>query len=322
VVTRGSPQKILCGVPRIAAIVLLYAAALYLSVVYIQSIGSGIGIFSGLFLVTFISQSIETFFYLVDALILMPWLLTNSVNLCLEHLCSTEELSGLLLFFLVPIKPCEDSGSKPLRGLTRLERQQITLPENLKEILVGVLLGDGYSQKPKGCVNVIFKFKQSIIHKDYLLHLYELFKFLCPSAFKIEVSLPHAKTGKTYSSVYFNTYTLACFKELYVMFYPAGSKIIPLTIGELITPLSLAYWIADDGCWHKTNQSVTLCTDSFSLAEVELLINVLNEKFNLKCYKCRRGSSYRIIIPSYSIPVLQSLLKDIIPSMMQHKIGL
>jgi hypothetical protein len=34
---------------RIATIALLYAAALYLSVVYIQSIGSGIGIFSGLF---------------------------------------------------------------------------------------------------------------------------------------------------------------------------------------------------------------------------------------------------------------------------------
>ena len=38
---------------RIATIVLLYAAALYtvyLSVVYIQSIGSGIGVYSGLFI--------------------------------------------------------------------------------------------------------------------------------------------------------------------------------------------------------------------------------------------------------------------------------
>jgi len=34
---------------RIATIVLLYATALSLNVVYIQSIGSGIGIFSGLF---------------------------------------------------------------------------------------------------------------------------------------------------------------------------------------------------------------------------------------------------------------------------------
>ena len=62
---------------RIATIALLYAAALSFNVVYIQSIGSGIGIFSGLFHVTLISQSIETFFYLVGALILMPWSLSN-----------------------------------------------------------------------------------------------------------------------------------------------------------------------------------------------------------------------------------------------------
>jgi hypothetical protein len=62
---------------RIATIALLYAAALSFNVVYIQSIGSGIGIFSGLFHVTLISQSIETFFYLVGALIIMPWSLYN-----------------------------------------------------------------------------------------------------------------------------------------------------------------------------------------------------------------------------------------------------
>jgi hypothetical protein len=49
---------------RIANIALLYAAAVSLIVVYIQSIGSGKGIFSELFHVTLISQSIETFFTL------------------------------------------------------------------------------------------------------------------------------------------------------------------------------------------------------------------------------------------------------------------
>ena len=63
---------------RIAAIVLLYAVAVLFTVIYIQSIGSGIGIFSGLFHVTLISQSLETFFYVVGALILMPWSLSNA----------------------------------------------------------------------------------------------------------------------------------------------------------------------------------------------------------------------------------------------------
>jgi hypothetical protein len=132
---------------RIATIGIFYAAALLISVVYIQSIGSGVGIFSGLFHVTLISQSIETFFYLVDALILMPWSLTNSVNLCLEHLCPTEELVGLLLSSLLPIKP---------KRLTNLEKQQFTISEELKQILVGLLLGDLCAEKQ--WVNTRFKF--------------------------------------------------------------------------------------------------------------------------------------------------------------------
>jgi hypothetical protein len=53
----------------IATIVLFYAAVLSFNVVHIQLIGSGIVIFSGLLNVILINQSIETFYYLVGALI-------------------------------------------------------------------------------------------------------------------------------------------------------------------------------------------------------------------------------------------------------------
>jgi NADH-ubiquinone oxidoreductase chain 2 len=58
---------------RITSIILLYSAALSLNALYIQSIGSGIGIYSGLFQITAISQSIDAFLYLIGALILIPW---------------------------------------------------------------------------------------------------------------------------------------------------------------------------------------------------------------------------------------------------------
>lgn len=90
----------------------------------------------------------------------------------------------------------------------------------------------------------------------------------------------------------------------------------------MLTPLSVAYWIADDGSWNKPQRYVSLSTESFTLAEVELLIKVLNTKFNLSCYKSRNGAAYKIIIPSYSVPVLQNLLSPHIPPMFQHKIGL
>jgi hypothetical protein len=133
---------------------------------------------------------------------------------------------------------------------------------------------------------------------------------------------PNKLTGKIYSKIGFCTYSLPCLNELYELFYPLGKKIVPLNIAEFITPLSLCYWICDDGGWNKQCRYVVLCTDCFSLEEVNLLINILNDKFDLKCYSLKRGRGYRIIIPSYSVPVLQSLLKDIMPTMMLHKIGL
>ena len=65
---------------RVASIVLLYAAALSYNAFDIQAIGSGIGIYSGLFQVSSVSQSIDTFIFLIGAVILLPWApVTNAV---------------------------------------------------------------------------------------------------------------------------------------------------------------------------------------------------------------------------------------------------
>lgn len=58
---------------RIAAIVFIYAGALSLNAFYIQSIGSGIGIYSGLFHVTTVTQFLDSFIFLIGALILLAW---------------------------------------------------------------------------------------------------------------------------------------------------------------------------------------------------------------------------------------------------------
>lgn len=206
------------------------------------------------------------------------------------------------------------------KRLKKKEKEAITLTNELKDILVGGLLGDLHGRLRNGKAS--FVFKQGIIHKDYLNHLYELFSLYCPSAPKIVEGSPHIITGKIYSSIGFQTYTLPCFTELYNSFYTDSQKRIPMNIRDLLTPLALAYWIADDGSWNKVSKYVTLCTDSYSLAEVENLIEVINTKFNLKCYKLKSSHNYRIIIPAYSILTLHKLLATHIPPMMKYKIGL
>ena len=70
---------------RLATIFLLYSAFISLNSLYFNNIGSGIGIYSGLFQITTISQSIETFIYVIGSLILIPWAKTNTSSLTLKN---------------------------------------------------------------------------------------------------------------------------------------------------------------------------------------------------------------------------------------------
>src|SRR2546423_12397323 len=107
----------------------------------------------------------------------------------------------------------------------------------------------------------------------------------CLTEPRVYVHATHKVTGMIYSSITFQSLSLPCFNELYDLFYLGGRKRVPSDIGSLLTPLGLAYWICDDGSFDKKGGFVVLCTESFTTVEVEVLINVLNSKFDLKCYK-------------------------------------
>ena len=80
---------------RIAAIVFTYAGALFLNAFYIQSIGSGIGIYSGLFHVTSVSQLLDTFIFFIGSLILIAWPSISHLILNVEGLSKEKSVSDL-----------------------------------------------------------------------------------------------------------------------------------------------------------------------------------------------------------------------------------
>jgi LAGLIDADG DNA endonuclease family protein len=167
---RISPRTYsLCSI-LVRAITLLYAAAFIWNVVYIQSIGSGTG---GSSLLVLSSSG----------------LVVSSKS---KEECSINKNEPKL-----EVKPWR---------LTKLEQSQFVLSEDLKGILVGLLLGDLNVQKMTLNSNPILKFEQGLVHKDYLFHLYELFSSYCRSAPKITNRPPDKRTGNIYSRVTFNTY--------------------------------------------------------------------------------------------------------------------
>jgi hypothetical protein len=165
---------------------------------YIQSIGSGLSSFSVLF---------NNFLFT-----------KSSIGL--------EEIS-LLLLSLVPVAPYEDKpcDGKPSRLLTKAGKEALRVPSNLNEILVGLLLGDLYIEKRN--INPRLVFRQGIVHQDYLLNLYELFKEFCSLGPKIVSPMPHKRTGKVYPAVWFKTMSLPCFNELHDLFYHDGKNRSP-----------------------------------------------------------------------------------------------
>ena len=141
--------------------------------------------------------------------------------------------------------------------LTKAERAEFSLSADLKAIMVGLIIGDLHVRKFTPSCNPFLRFEQSIIHKDYIFHLYDLFSNYCMAPPKIANRLPDKRTGRVYSRVTFITYSLPCFKDMYDLFYCAGKKVIPLNIADLLTPLGLAYLICDDGCWSQQGKRIS-----------------------------------------------------------------
>ena len=194
-----------------------------------------------------------------------------------------------------------------VKGLSKLERDNLNLTSYLKSILTGLLLGDVCAVKRSTKGNTYLYFEQGFVHKEYIFHLYSLFEKYGGSPPKISDRLPDKRTGNVYTRVRFITYSLPCFNEFYNLFYSSGSskKVVPLNIAELLTTLGLAYWIYDDGSFSKRDKLIRIATNYFTLEEVNLLLDALRKKFNLNCKAIKDSTGYVINIYPKSIPHLR-----------------
>lgn len=83
---------------RISSIIFIYAGALAFNAFYIQSIGSGIGIYSGLFQVTVISQLLDVFIFIIGSFILISWPSYSTKINVIDRIPYAREYSLIVLF--------------------------------------------------------------------------------------------------------------------------------------------------------------------------------------------------------------------------------
>ena len=180
------------------------------------------------------------------------------------------------------------------------------------EVLYGLILGDLFISR-KNSENAFIRFEQSIIHREYIEHLFERFKYLCTATASLKTA---ERKALNTSSIYFTTRQLTAITELHKLFYNEGKKIVPLNIGSLLTERSLAYWAMDDGDNHRSGY--TFNTSGFTLKDVKVLQAALNDNWGLETSIHSRN---RLYVNSNSKNKLLNLIRPHFHHSMLYKIN-
>ena len=198
---------------------------------------------------------------------------------------------------------------------TARKTQFITVSDRQMEILAGSLLGDAYISK-RGAIQI----EQGENQKQYLLWKYRELKSITSG--KISRVFRKKKTGLMTSSYRF--FSKQYFRPWRKVMYRSGRKILPVSVLNLITPLSLAVWYMDDGC-KKNNYSIIISTDGFSIVSLKKLRLMLQERWFINTriiVKTTAGKKYRrLTIGSYDLVRFFELIRPYIIPSMQYKIS-
>lgn len=202
----------------------------------------------------------------------------------------------------------------------RILKDELLLSDYQKEVLIGLLLGDGCLERSKNSLGARLKVSQSIKQNEFVVWLYKVFKNFVQTSPKVKQT---KKNSRSHEEVVFNTLTHPCFKSFYGMFYLKGKKVIPESINQVLTPTAMAVWFMSDGSIKsKESRGRILNTQSFTKSDIERLIFILKSKFNLQSSIRTQKDGLQIYISGKSANILDNLLRDKILSLFYYKLPL
>lgn len=206
-------------------------------------------------------------------------------------------------------QPIHCMNSKTLRE----HKKSLSLSKRQRNILAGLLLGDGHLETQNNGKTYRLKVEHGLLQTEYTNWLYEAFNNLVLQEPKVK------KRNEKPESIWFSTVSHGAFRFYGHQFYDSlNGKKIPKMIHKLLTPESLAVWYMDVGSKksnkHKTHNIHTL---GFSRDDLVRVQKALQEKFQLETtLHKQKGKYWRIYIPQKSTErFLEIITPYIIPSM-------
>ena len=220
-----------------------------------------------------------------------------------------------------------DGTERNLRGKSLiLYKLTLTLTLIQRDIIIGTLLGAATIPKQKDNSDYNLKFEQTIRQKDYVWHLYQIFRPFVGTPPKVRQI--RGGNAKDRESIWFRTYRHSAFHFYYNFFYPVDpenlserKKRVSASIHEVLTPRAVAYWYMDDGNWDQRCNRYRFNTQSFVYADISILKAALKRNFNLDTSFEKDRTFYLLRIQPHCNLAFCELIKPYILASFEYKLA-
>ncbi|MBU2010499.1 hypothetical protein KKG37_03370 [Patescibacteria group bacterium] len=200
------------------------------------------------------------------------------------------------------------------------KKEKLKLNKRQRDIVVGLLLGDGHLETQNNGKTYRLKVEHSLEQSDYVDWLYKEFSDWIPK------EKPYIKNRENgLQSIGFTTYSHSSLRFYGQQFYSEDKKKhIPKLIKKLLSQIGIAVWYMDDGSLKsKRHKTYNIHTLGYSRKDLEILQKALQDKFKLETSLHKQKEKYlRIYIPEKSALKFTKIIKPYVEniSSMKHKL--
>lgn len=155
------------------------------------------------------------------------------------------------------------------------------LPEDVEQVLLGSMFGDGSLYKPNKSGGVLFRETHCLKQKDYLLWKKEVLSKVLIMKERYYSYTKKYKNGKEkeINEIRITSLISPLLEKYYTQFYPICThKIYSIEMLNKLKLLGLSVWYMDDGCFNKRSYNASI---ALNRENVEFIKKWLKKKFDL-----------------------------------------
>lgn len=199
-------------------------------------------------------------------------------------------------------------------------KRHLQLSDRQREIVVGLLLGDGHLESQDGGRTYRLKIEHGIAQRAYVDWLDDMFRDWVRTPPQRR-SIVLQATGKRYEKYWFNTLSVAPFRFYAQQFYRDGRKVVPKLIHRWLTPLALAIWYMDDGSVKSSAHATVLFnTHAFERMDLVRLQRAFDRRYGIATTLRRQREGMQIYLLSKTIETFRQMIVPFILPSMQYKL--